>query len=89
MPVMRCRVESGIIADMHDSMPDAGLMRIAGFLVLAGAAAIAVKGVLLMATGNDRSLVPWFGLFACLGFVIAASALWRSVQRLRWLAALC
>jgi hypothetical protein len=27
-------------------------------------------------------------LFTCLGFVVAAVALWRSVQRLRWLAAL-
>jgi MFS family permease len=74
--------------DMHDSGPDARLMRIAGFLVAAGAAAMVVKGVLLTVTRNDRSLVPWFGLFACLGFVIAAAALWRSVQRLRWLAAL-
>ena len=63
-------------------------MRIAGLLIATGAVAMGIKGVLLTATGNDRSLVPWFGLFACLGFVIAAAALWRSVQRLRWLAAL-
>jgi hypothetical protein len=64
------------------------MMRIGGLLVAAGATAMAVKGVLLMVTGNDRSLVPWFGLFISLGFVIAATALWRSVQRLRWMAAL-
>jgi hypothetical protein len=85
---MRYPVASCIVPDMNDSMLDAGRMRVAGFLVMAGATAVAVKGVLLMATGNDRSLVPWFGLFTCLGFVIAASALWRSVQGLRWLAAL-
>ncbi len=47
-----------------------------------------IKGVLLTLTGNDRSLVPWFGLFASLGFVIVAATLWRSVHKLRWLAAL-
>lgn len=73
---------------MRDSEPDARLMRIAGLLVAAGAVAMVVKGVLLVVTGNDRSLVPWFGLFTSLGFVLAAVALWRSVQRLRWLSAL-
>ena len=63
-------------------------MRIAGFLIAAGAAAMAVKGVLRTVTGDDRSLVPWFGLLTCLGFVVVAVALWRSVQRLRWLVAL-
>ncbi len=63
-------------------------MRVAGLLIAAGAAAMAAKGVLLTVTSNDRSLVPWFGLLTCLGFVVAAVALWRSVQRLHWLAAL-
>lgn len=73
---------------MRDSEPDGRLMRIAGLLVAAGAVAMAIKGVLLVVTGNDRSLVPWFGLLTSLGFVLAAVALWRSVQRLRWLSAL-
>jgi hypothetical protein len=45
------------------------------------------KGLLLIATDNDRSLVPWFGLFTALGFAAAAIALWRSTTRLRWLSA--
>lgn len=73
---------------MRDSEPDGRLLRIAGLLVAAGAVAMAIKGVLLVVTGNDRSLVPWFGLLTSLGFVLAAVALWRSVQRLRWLSAL-
>jgi hypothetical protein len=73
---------------MRDSEPDGRLMRIAGLLVAAGAVVMAIKGVLLVVTGNDRSLVPWFGLLTSLGFVLAAVALWRSVQRLRWLSAL-
>jgi hypothetical protein len=73
---------------MHESIPDARMMRVAGLLISAGAAAVAVKGVLRIVTGDDRSLVPWLGLLTCLGFVVAAVALWRSVQRLRWLAAL-
>lgn len=45
------------------------------------------KGLLLSATGHDRSLVPWFGLFASVGFAVAAVALWRSIDRGRWLVA--
>ncbi|MEA2001867.1 MAG: hypothetical protein U9N84_08295 [Actinomycetota bacterium] len=63
------------------------LMRLAGVLVSLGAAMMFTKGVLLAVTGHDRSLVPWFGLFASVGFAVAALALWRSVDRGRWLAA--
>lgn len=45
-----------------------------------------VKGLLLIATGHDRSLVPWFSLFSSVGLTLAAVALWRSVERWRWLA---
>ncbi len=45
------------------------------------------KGVLLITTDNDRSLVPWFGLFTASGFIAAAIALWRAAARLRWLSA--
>ena len=44
------------------------------------------KGVLLMSTGHDRSLVPWFSLFATSGLVVASVALRRWVDRWRWLA---
>lgn len=44
-----------------------------------------IKGVLLVVSGNDRSLVPWFGLFGGVGLTLAAVALSRSVTRLRWL----
>lgn len=67
---------------------DSKLIRTAGVLVGTGATLMLIKGVVLMATDNDRSLVPWFGLFTSVGFAVAAAALWRSVQRLRWLAAL-
>lgn len=69
-------------------IPDPELMRIAGVLVGVGAALMLIKGIVLIVTDNDRSLVPWFGLFASVGFVVAAVALWRSVRRLRWLSAL-
>lgn len=61
-------------------------MRLAGVLLAAGALMMVAKGVLLIATGNDRSLVPWFGLFANTGLALAGLALVRSVSRLRWLA---
>ena len=38
------------------------LMNVAGALIALGSAAILAKGMLLMFTGHDRSLVPWFGL---------------------------
>lgn len=44
------------------------------------------KGLMLIATGHDRSLVPWFGLFSSAGLTLGAVALWRSVGRWRWLA---
>ena len=62
-------------------------MRLAGVLVALGALMMLAKGLLLIATDNDRSLVPWFGLFTALGFIAAAIALWRSAIRLRWLSA--
>lgn len=67
------------------------LMRPAGVLVAVGASMMLMKGVLLIVSGNDRSLVPWFGLFSGLGLSLAAVALSRSVTRLRplSLAAIC
>ncbi len=62
-------------------------MRLAGVLVAVGALMMLAKGLLLIATDNDRSLVPWFGLFTAFGFTAAAIALWRSTTRLRWLSA--
>jgi hypothetical protein len=59
------------------------LMRPAGALVAVGASMMLIKGVLLIVTGNDRSLVPWFGLFSGVGLSLAAVALSRSVTRLR------
>lgn len=44
------------------------------------------KGVLLIFTGHDRSLVPWFVLLASSGLVVASVALRRWVERWRWLA---
>jgi hypothetical protein len=61
-------------------------MNVAGALIALGAAAILAKGMLLIFTGHDRSLVPWFGLLVTAGFVVASMALRRSVQRWRWLA---
>ena len=68
-----------------DAGSEQSLMRLAGVLVAVGALMMLAKGVLLIATDNDRSLVPWFGLFTALGFTAAAIALWRSTTRLRWL----
>jgi len=62
------------------------LMNVAGALIALGSAAILAKGMLLMFTGHDRSLVPWFGLLVMSGFVVASIALRRSVERWRWLA---
>ena len=62
------------------------LMNVAGALIALGSAAILAKGMLLIFTGHDRSLVPWFGLLVTAGFVAASLALWRSVERWRWLA---
>lgn len=59
------------------------LMRVAGALVAAGAAAMLAKGVLLILTGNDRSFTPWFGLLVSVGFAVTAIALWRSADRVR------
>ena len=70
-----------------DARSQPGSMRLAGVLVALGALMMLAKGLLLITTGNDRSLVPWFGLFTALGFVAAAIALWRSATRLRWLSA--
>ena len=70
-----------------DAGSEQTLMRLAGVLVALGALNMLAKGVLLIATNNDRSLVPWFGLFTALGFTAAAAALWRSATRLRWLTA--
>lgn len=64
------------------------IMRLAGALVALGATIMFTKGVLLIVTGNDRSLVPWFGLFTSVGLTITAGCLWRSVSRLRSLAAI-
>ena len=47
-----------------------------------------IKGVLLMTTGNDRSLVPWFALLTSIGFCLGAAALWRATNRWRFLAVL-
>ncbi|HUG31391.1 MAG TPA: hypothetical protein VMM14_00745 [Acidimicrobiia bacterium] len=60
-------------------------MRLAGGLVVAGAAMMLAKGVLLILTGDDRSLVPWFGLLASAGFGLAAIVLSRTADRWRWL----
>jgi len=60
-------------------------MRFAGALVGAGAAMILAKGVLLILTGDDRSLVPWFALLTSAGFGLAAIVLWRRADRWRWL----
>ncbi len=46
---------------------------------------ILAKGVLLTLTGDDRSLVPWFGLLASAGFGLAAIDLKRTAERWRWL----
>lgn len=62
-------------------------MRAAGALIALGALAMLAKGVLLMVTDIDRSLVPWFGLLSSAGLATAALALRRTVGRLRWLAA--
>ena len=62
------------------------LMNVAGALIALGSAAILAKGMLLIFTGHDRSLVPWFGLLVSAGFVVASMALRRSVERWRWLA---
>jgi hypothetical protein len=70
-----------------DAGSEQTLMSLAGVLVAVGALMMLAKGVLLIATENDRSLVPWFGLFTALGFTVAAVALWRSATRLRWLTA--
>lgn len=59
------------------------LLRPAGVLVALGASMMLIKGVLLVVTGNDRSLVPWFGLFCGLGLTVAAVALSRSATGLR------
>jgi hypothetical protein len=64
------------------------LMRLAGALVGAGAAVILAKGVLLNLTGDDRSLVPWFGLLASTGLGLAAIDLRRTAERWRWLTSL-
>lgn len=63
-------------------------MRLAGALVGAGAAMMLAKGVLLTLTGDDRSLVPWFGLLASAGLGLAAIVLRRTAVRWRWLASL-
>ena len=55
-----------------DAGSEQSLMRLAGVLVAVGALMMLAKGVLLIATENDRSLVPWFGLFTALGFTTAA-----------------
>lgn len=60
-------------------------MRLAGALVVAGAAMMLAKGVLLILTGEDRSLVPWFGLLASAGFGVAAMVLRRTADRWLWL----
>lgn len=60
-------------------------MVVAGALVAAGAAMMLAKGLLLITTGHDRSLVPWFSLLSSCGLVLVAVALWRRVERLRWL----
>ena len=70
-----------------DAASQRGLMRLAVVLVALGALMMLAKGLILIATDNDRSLVPWFGLFTALGFTAAAIALWRSTTRLRWLSA--
>jgi len=62
------------------------LMNVAGALIALGSAWILAKGILLIFTGHDRSLVPWFGLFVMSGFVVASMALWRTAHRWRWLA---
>lgn len=59
------------------------MMRQAGYLVALGALMMFIKGVLLVVTGNDRSLVPLFGLFTSIGLTVAAVDLSRSVSRLR------
>jgi hypothetical protein len=76
---------------MPDVVQDAELssserwMTAAGVLVAAGAAMMLAKGVLLIATGHDRSLVPWFSFLSSVGLIVAAVALWRAVERWRWL----
>ncbi len=62
-------------------------MRAAAVLVALGALMMLAKGVLLIVTDNDRSLVPWAGFFWNAGLATGAVALWRTVRRLRWLAA--
>ena len=62
------------------------LLRLSGSFVGLGAAMMALKGVLLMTTGNDRSLVPWFAFLTSIGFCLASAALWRTCQRWRFLA---
>lgn len=58
-------------------------MRLAGGLIAAGALMLVAKGVLLIVTDNDRSLVPWFGLFTSAGLATAVFALKRSISRFR------
>lgn len=72
---------------MGDGESQQSLMFLAGVLLAVGATMMLAKGLLLIVTDNDRSLVPWFGLFASAGFAVAASALRRSATRLRWLSA--
>lgn len=62
------------------------LMNVAGALIALGSAAMLAKGILLIFTGHDRSLVPWFGLLVTAGLMAASMALRRSAQRWRWLA---
>lgn len=53
--------------------------------MVAGAAMILAKGVLLILTGEDRSLVPWFALLTSAGFGLVAIVLIRTADRWRWL----
>lgn len=58
-------------------------MRTAGLLLAAGALMMLAKGVLLIVTDNDRSLVPWFGLLSNAGLATCGLALWHAAERRR------
>lgn len=58
-------------------------MKAAGALVALGALMLVVKGLLLMITDNDRSLVPWFASLSGAGLAVAGWWHWRSVERFR------
>ena len=61
------------------------VMRLAGALVMLGAVMTLIKGAIRTVSGEDPSLVPFFGLFATLGLVFAAVTWWRSEIGSRWL----